>query len=111
MKKEYISLGLMSGTSGDGIDASIIKSNGEISSKKKTFEILEDQYFEYDNDFLDKILNLRDKINNRRDLKKFKAEIKNVERELTIVHAKAVDSMKKKNKHRFNRISWTYDIS
>ena len=96
MKKEYISLGLMSGTSSDGIDASIIKSNGEISSKKKIFEILEDQYFEYDNDFLDKILNLRDKINNRRDLEKFKEEIKNVERELTIVHAKAVDLMKKK---------------
>ena len=48
MKKEYISLGLMSGTSSDGIDASIIKSNGEISEKKKIFEILENQYFEYD---------------------------------------------------------------
>ena len=35
MKKEYISLGLMSGTSSDGIDASIIKSNGEILKKKK----------------------------------------------------------------------------
>ena len=28
MQKKWISLGLMSGTSGDGIDASIIKSNG-----------------------------------------------------------------------------------
>ena len=96
MKKEYISLGLMSGTSSDGIDASIIKSNGEILEKKKIFEILENQYFEYDNEFLDKILNLREKINNLSDLKKFKEEIKTVERELTIVHAKAVNSMKKK---------------
>lgn len=96
MKKEYISLGLMSGTSSDGIDASIIKSNGEILEKKKIFEILENQYFEYDNEFLDKILNLREKINNLGDLKKFKEEIKTVERELTIVHAKAVNSMKNK---------------
>ena len=96
MKKEYISLGLMSGTSSDGIDASIIKSNGEILEKKKIFEILENQYFEYDNEFLDKILNLREKINSLGDLNKFKDEIKTVERELTIVHAKAVNSMKKK---------------
>ena len=28
MQKEYISLGLMSGTSGDGVDASLIRSDG-----------------------------------------------------------------------------------
>ena len=42
------------------------------------------------------ILNLKEKINNLSDLKKFREEIKTVERELTIVHAKAVNSMKKK---------------
>ena len=68
----------MSGTSSDGIDASIIRSNGEISQKKKIFEILEDQYFEYDREFIDKILNLRDKINNQGS-EKFKEEIKQKE--------------------------------
>ena len=29
MTKEYTALGLMSGTSGDGVDASIIRSDGE----------------------------------------------------------------------------------
>ena len=33
MVKEYTSLGLMSGTSGDGVDASIIKSDGDTKFK------------------------------------------------------------------------------
>ena len=77
MKKDYISLGLMSGTSGDGVDASIIKSDGEISSEGKTFEILENQYFKYNNEILDKIFNLRHNINNLNDLQKFSEDIRN----------------------------------
>ena len=41
MNKEYTSLGLMSGTSGDGVDASIIQSNG-ISKYKP----IKDEYFD-----------------------------------------------------------------
>ena len=43
MKEKYTSLGLMSGTSGDGVDASMINSNGI-----DKFEVIKDQYFEYD---------------------------------------------------------------
>ena len=43
MQKKYTSLGLMSGTSGDGVDASIIDSNGT-----NQFEVIKDKYFEYD---------------------------------------------------------------
>ena len=43
MQKKYTSLGLMSGTSGDGVDASIICSNGI-----DHFEVLKNKYFEYD---------------------------------------------------------------
>ena len=48
MNKSYYSLGLMSGTSGDGIDASIIKS--DCQSK---YETVLDKYFEYDSDIYD----------------------------------------------------------
>ena len=41
MQKNYTSLGLMSGTSGDGVDASIIKSNGI-----DEFEPIKDKYFD-----------------------------------------------------------------
>ena len=37
----------MSGTSGDGVDASIIKSNGI-----DEFEVIKDKYFEYDSTYL-----------------------------------------------------------
>ena len=40
MSEQYTSLGLMSGTSGDGVDASIIQSNGETN-----FEVIKDKYF------------------------------------------------------------------
>ena len=42
MTKEYKSLGLMSGTSGDGVDASIIQSDGA-----KKYKVLLDKYFKY----------------------------------------------------------------
>ena len=51
MHKEYISLGLMSGTSGDGVDASIIISDG-----LNQFESIKNEYYEYFNIIFDKFL-------------------------------------------------------
>ena len=65
MQKKYISLGLMSGTSGDGVDASVIISDG-ISS----YESLKNKYFEYDDEIYKKIHFLKEKINNLMDLEK-----------------------------------------
>ena len=64
MNKEYTSLGLMSGTSGDGVDASIIKSDG-ISK----YKVILNKYYEYDKEIYQKIHLLKEKINSPKDLK------------------------------------------
>ena len=56
MQKYYTSLGLMSGTSGDGVDASIVYSNGI-----DQFEVIEDKYFEYDSLFIMEFHSLKEK--------------------------------------------------
>ena len=50
MSKFYFSLGLMSGTSADGVDASIIQSDGE-----RKYEAIIYKYFEYPQD-INKVL-------------------------------------------------------
>ena len=47
MSKNYYSLGLMSGTSGDGVDASLINSDGETNYKVEI-----NKYFEYENNLI-----------------------------------------------------------
>ena len=56
----------MSGTSGDGVDASIIHSNGI-----DQFEVIKDKYFEYDSIIYKKIHSLKEKIFNSQDLKNY----------------------------------------
>ena len=41
MSKNYYSLGLMSGTSGDGVDASLISSDGDTNYKEEINKIEE----------------------------------------------------------------------
>ncbi len=51
-KKEYCSLGIMSGTSIDGLDFSLIKTDGELS-----FSCLSNEFYEFDTNFKKKIKN------------------------------------------------------
>ena len=90
MSKAYYSLGLMSGTSMDGVDASIIQSDGETK-----YKVILDKYFEYPQGIYNSLTKLRDKIKSSKDLKKFSNEVKNIEKEITLFHAKAVNQILK----------------
>jgi len=83
MEKFYTSLGLMSGTSMDGVDASVIKSDGE-----NNYEPVFDKYFEYDEVIYSDLLNLRDKINSKKDLTTNSSQINELERKITLFHNK-----------------------
>ena len=79
MSKSFYSLGLMSGTSMDGVDASIIQTNG-----KSKYKAILDKYFEYPKNIYQDLTKLRDKIKKRKDLKKFKKKIKSIEKNITL---------------------------
>ena len=85
MGKIYTALGLMSGTSVDGVDASIIKSDGN-----REYSSLIDRYFEYGDKMRQRIINLRAKISAPNHLIEHESEIKDIEREITLFHANAV---------------------
>ncbi len=87
MSKSINSLGLMSGTSGDGVDASIINSDG-----KGQFKVLINKYFQYTNDISENIYKLKRKINKVEDIKKYVAEINDLERKITLFHSNVVSS-------------------
>ena len=93
MSKSFYSLGLMSGTSMDGVDASIIQSNGETK-----YKLILDKYFEYTADIFQDLTKLRYKINSSKDLKIFSKEVKNIEKKITLFHAKAANEILKKAK-------------
>ena len=82
MNKQYTCLGMMSGTSGDGVDASIIRSNG-----LDKLTILKEKYYEYDKNLFYEFHSLKKNINCFNDLKKFSSNIKKLENKITIFHA------------------------
>ena len=88
MEKIYTALGLMSGTSMDGVDASIISSIDGFHYDEKF-----NRYFEYDKGLFQKISLIRDQIFTSKDLKKLSKELNSLEKEITLFHAKVVDDM------------------
>ncbi len=88
MQKNWNSLGLMSGTSGDGVDTSTISTNGV-----NQYNLIKNKYFEYDSDIYKDIHNLKEKIHKIEHLKKYNKELNNLERKITIFHAKIVKEL------------------
>jgi anhydro-N-acetylmuramic acid kinase len=89
MKKNiFTSLGLMSGTSMDGIDLSIIKSDG-ISNVEQLY----DKYFVFDDNLHDELVDLRHNLNKSNDLKKYSKKIKGIEKKFSLFNAKIVNEV------------------
>ena len=84
-QKLYTSIGLMSGTSMDGVDISIIQSDGQY----QFYNIL-DEYFEYDADLQEELIRLRNLVLNQNDLLKNSKELGNLERKITVFHAEKI---------------------
>ena len=91
-KKIFTSLGLMSGTSMDGVDASIIQSNGI-----NEFELISNEYCEFDRDLYQKLIELRDKLFSSKDLAQNLKHIIEIERNFTLFISKFVNSLVEKN--------------
>ena len=87
-KKEFTALGLMTGTSMDGVDLSIIKSDGY-----GEFVAILNNYFEFDINIHKKLINLKSKILTIEDLNKKIEELDQLEREITLFHAGVVEKV------------------
>ena len=90
MGKIYTALGLMSGTSGDGIDASIVKSNGQ-----NEYKTLANKLYKYPENTTIKIHGLKENIQTLSDLNDFSKEIHLLEEEITSFHIEASKDMQK----------------
>jgi len=99
--KLYTALGLMSGTSMDGVDISLIKSDGF-----DQFEKIFDEYHEYSDDLHKQLVNLRNVIINSKDLEKYSNELNNLEREITIFHSKIVNNTSLKYKEEIDLVGF-----
>ena len=100
-QKLYTSIGLMSGTSMDGVDISIIQSDGQY----QFYNIL-DKYFEYDVELQAELIRLRNLVLVENDLFKYSKQLGNLERKITIFHAEKINQILLKYKHEIDLIGF-----
>ena len=97
MGKIYTALGLMSGTSGDGVDASIIKSDG--STK---YEVILDKYYEYTDEIQKEYTLLSNGIKDEVDYERYFSQWENslltLEIKITLFHIDLVNEIIKNSK-------------
>ena len=92
MEKIYTALGLMSGTSMDGVDASIIQTDCGAN-----YEAILDKYYQYGDNLHSELTSLKAKINSLEDLKSFTNETKSLEKKITLFHAEVVKKILKES--------------
>lgn len=100
-KKEFTALGLMTGTSMDGVDLSIIKSDGY-----GEFVAILNNYFEFDINIHKKLINLKSKILTIEDLNKKIEELDQLEREITLFHAGVIEKVSSNYKDKIDLIGF-----
>ena len=86
--KLYTSIGLMSGTSMDGVDVSLIKSDGI-----DQFTNVLDEYYEYDEGLYKELINIRNSVLKIYDLKKHSTELNEIEKKITFFHSKIINEI------------------
>ena len=100
-KKTLTALGLMTGTSMDGVDLSIIKSDGY-----NEFHCIFNKYYEFNKELRLKLINLRSKFKTKNDLLVLKNEIDDLEREFTLYNGQIVNNLSKDKKKEIDLVGF-----
>ena len=91
MEKNLSALGFMSGTSGDGVDSSVVSSNG-----KDGIIIKFNRFDPYPSNLSNKIHRIKENILEMQDILKYSSDIEELEREITDFHADIAYKISKK---------------
>ena len=100
-KKIFTSIGLMSGTSMDGVDLSVIKSDGY-----DEFTSIFNTYREFDKDLYKELISIRNKISDAKDLKIYSNDLDDVEKKFTLFNGKIISEVTQNIKEEIDLIGF-----